>query len=136
MTRKFLELTDKDIKTNKYIYDYEQIEYSIINDFLSLRVLNRNQKLSPYICAKYVIFGGNDEIYGDCTEDRWLSDDDILRYQKHITQDELSDAHKFVRIEETNEKNELVLMRLEDFRMISKYKKIETENIISEVNQA
>lgn len=116
MPRKFLELTDKDIRINKYMYDYEQIEYSIINDFLSLRILNRNQKLSPYICAKYVIFGGNDEKYGDCTEDRWLADGDILNNQTHITQDELSNAHIFVEKEETNEKNELELMKLQDYK--------------------
>lgn len=118
MPRKFLELTDKDIRINKYMYDYEQIEYSIINDFLSLRILNRNQKLSPYICAKYVIFGGNDEKYGDCTEDRWLDDNDILRSQPHITCEELSNAHIFVSIEEDNELNELDLMAKNDFNIL------------------
>ena len=78
MTRKFLNLTDDDISKNKFMYDPEQIEYSLINDFLSLRVLNRNQKLTPYICSKYVIFGGTDEKYGDCTEDCWLADGDKL----------------------------------------------------------
>ncbi len=76
---KFLELTDDDIRNNKFLYEYEQIEYSIIHDCLSLRILAKNQKLSPYICAKYVIFGGNEEKYGDCTEDIWLDDNDILQ---------------------------------------------------------
>lgn len=110
--RKFLELTDDDIRKNQY--DPEQIEYSIVNDLLSLRILNRYQKLTPYICAKYVIFGGNEEKYGDCGEDRWLSDIEILRSQPHITREELSAAHAFVEEEEENEKNERELMNMED----------------------
>ena len=65
MPKKFIELTDNDIIKNKY--SPEQIEYSIIHNNLSLRVINRYQILTPYICAKYIIFGGNDEKYGDFT---------------------------------------------------------------------
>ncbi len=104
MNNNFLTLTDNDIKKNKFSYSPEQIEYSIINDCLSLRILYRNQKLTPYICAKYVIFGGNNEEYGDCSEDRWLDDSDILKVQTHITQDELSEAHSFVFREEERER--------------------------------
>ncbi len=114
MARKFLELTDDDIKNNKFEYDPEQIEYTLQNYCPSLRILSRYQKLTPYICAKYVIFGGNDEQYGDCCEDRWLTDYDILKRQPHLTQKDLSEAHAFVEKEETNEKNEKILMRLED----------------------
>lgn len=112
MHRKIVELTDEDIKKNQY--SPEQLEYSIINDCLSLRILNRHQKLTPYICAKYVIFGGNDEKYGDCTEDRWLDDNDILRSQPHITRIELSYAHRFVEEEESREIKEIMLMSRED----------------------
>lgn len=112
MRTNFLTLTDNDIKKNKYCA--EQIEYSIINDNLSLRIISRYQNLTPYICAKYVIFGGNNEIYGDCSEDRWLSDDDILKRQNHITREELSAAHIFVANEEKNEINESKLMFNED----------------------
>jgi len=77
------------------MYTSEQIEYSIINNNLSLRNLYKNQKLTPYICAKYVIFGGNNE-------DTWIADGDILQYQTHITDEELSDAHYFVEDEEKN----------------------------------
>lgn len=114
MVRKFLELSDKDLKNNPYAYDEEQLIYTIQNENPSLRLLNRCQKLSAYICAKYVIFGGNNEEYGDCTEDRWLDDGDILRKQTHITREELSAAHRLVKKEEMNEKNELELMYLED----------------------
>lgn len=116
MKRKFLELTDSDLKKNPYAYDEEQLIYTIQNENPSLRVLNRYQKLTPYICAKYVIFGGNKEEYGDCTEDRWLDDGDILRKQTHITMEELSDAHAFVEEEETREQNELELMKANDQR--------------------
>lgn len=114
MSKKFLELNDDDIKKNKFIYTPEQLEYSIVNDNLSLRIVSRYQKLTPYICAKYVIFGGNDEIYGDCTEDRWLDDYDIFRRQPHITREELSAAHRFVEEEERNEFKEIILMSNED----------------------
>jgi hypothetical protein len=118
MPKEFLELTDNDIRKNKY--DPEQLEYSIINDNLSLRILSRYQILTPYICAKYVIFGGNDEKYGDCTEDRWLSDGDILQRQPHITREELTKAHKFVAEEERRELKENILMSIEDRFMLNK----------------
>jgi hypothetical protein len=114
MKNKLIDLTDEDIRNNKFLYDADQIEYSIVNNCLSLRIVSRYQKLTPYICAKYVIFGGNEEKYGDCTEDRWLADYDILRRQPHLTQEDLSNAHYFVRKEEESEKNELKLMTMED----------------------
>jgi hypothetical protein len=114
MKSKFLNLTDNDIKQNKFYYRHEQLEYSIKYDFLSLRLVSKYQFLTPYICAKYVIFGGNDEKYGDCTEDRWLDDNDILTRQPHITQEQLLNAHKFVLLEEEKENKELISMRKED----------------------
>ena len=98
MVRKFLDLTDNDLRKNPYIYDEDQLLYTLQNGWPSLRVLNRYQKLSAYICAKYIIFGGNNEEYDDCTEDRWLDDGDILRKQTHITREELSNAHRMVAI--------------------------------------
>ena len=114
--RKFLDLTDDDIKANKYCYDPAQLEYTLQTYPVSLRVLNRYQKLTPYICAKYVIFGGNNEEYGDCTEDRWLDDYNILNAQPHITREELSKAHRFVAQEEANEAMELKLMGGHDIK--------------------
>jgi hypothetical protein len=114
MKTKFLDLTDDNIKRNKFFYDPEQIKYSIINNCLSLRILSKYQKLTPYICSKYVIFGGSEEKYGDCSEDRWLADYDILKRQPHLTQLELNNAHQFVQQEEDNEKRELRLMKIED----------------------
>ncbi len=116
--RKFLDLTDADIKKNRFAYDTEQLEYTLQTYPVSLRVLARNQKLTPYICAKYVIFGGNNEEYGDCTEDRWLDDYNILYLQKHISREELSQAHRFVAQEEANEAKELELMRSHDIKFL------------------
>lgn len=118
MVREFLDLTDNDLKKNPYAYDEEQLLYTLQTYWPSLRILNRYQKLSAYICAKYIIFGGNNEVYGDCTEDRWLDDNDILRRQPHITRRELSEAHRFVDIEEKNELNELELMSKNDFNVL------------------
>ena len=114
MQRKFLKLTDDDIRNNKFLYDPEQIEYSIRYNCLSLRIVSRYQKLTPYICSKYVIFGGNDEKYGDCTEDRWLDDNDIISRQPHISQEQLIEAHTFVFYEEEREMEENIFMNSED----------------------
>ena len=114
MKSKFLDLTDNDIKQNKFYYSPEQLEYSIKYNYLSLRLVSKYQRLTPYICAKYVVFGGNNEMYGDCSEDRWLDDNDIIERQPHITQKELSNAHEFVLLEEEKERNENKLMSKED----------------------
>lgn len=109
---KFIDLEDSDLRKNKYTP--EQIEYSIINNFLSLRTLNNTQKLTPYLCAKYIIFGGNEGKYGDSYEDNWLDDNNVLMKQKHITREELSKAHEFVYQEEEREKKELKEMSMYD----------------------
>jgi hypothetical protein len=119
MVRIFLDLNDNDLCNNPYIYDEEQLIYTLQNYCPSLRILNNYQKLSAYICAKYIIFGGNNEEYGDCSEDRWLDDNDILRKQTHITCKELSEAHIFVADEEEREMKELKMMFMEDFRLKS-----------------
>jgi len=113
MTRQFLYLTDNDLMQNPYTYDEQQLLFTLQTGCPSLRILNRYQKLSAYICAKYIIFGGNNELYGDCTEDRWLDDSDILLKQ-HITPEELREAHIFVSCEEERETNENNMMSLED----------------------
>lgn len=117
MVRFFLKLTDSDLKKNPHKYDEEQLIYTIQHENPSLRILNNYQTLSAYICAKYVIFGGNNEKYGDCSEDRWLDDSNILDKQKHITREELSAAHHIVEKEEENEENELKLMHSNDINI-------------------
>ena len=107
----FPTLTDRDIMTNKY--DVDVLEWNIVNSFLSLRKLVRYQKLTPYICAKYVVFGGRNEMYADCSEDAWISTDDILRYQPHITMKEMMEAHRRANEEDAQE-DERDLMGEED----------------------
>ena len=115
MPRQFLDLTDDDIRNNPHTYDEAQLLYTLQTYNVSLRILNRYQTLTPYICAKYVIFGGNYEKYGDCSEDRWLDDYNILQSQHHITHEALSEAHLLVSLEEDNEVLELQLMAAQDF---------------------
>ena len=114
MKNKFLKLTDYDLIENKFKYSTEQIIHSLHNDFISLRVLTRTQKLTPYICAKYCIFGGKDEKYADCSEDAWLDINDILRRQPHITEEDMEKAFAFIDLEEENEEKENNLMSKED----------------------
>jgi hypothetical protein len=104
-------LTDADIMKNQY--DLETIEWNIINSFLSLRKLVRYQKLSAYICAKYVVFGGRNEMYADCSEDAWISTGDVLYFQPHITIDEMREAHR-IATEEDEQEDEQELMDKED----------------------
>lgn len=117
MTNKkaFIQLDDQILIKNNFVYDIEQIMYSLHNDAISLRVLVRTQKLTPYICAKYVVFGGTNEQYAFGTEDAWISTNVIPYYQPHITLVEMQNAHIFVLYEELNEKNENFSMQKEDF---------------------
>ena len=113
--KSFIELNDQLLRKNKFEYDAEQIENSLLTyDAISLRVLVRTQKLTPYICAKYVVFGGTHEKYAFGTEDAWISTDEIPYYQPHITLEEIQNAHIFVKNEESTEENENLHMKQED----------------------
>lgn len=115
MEKRFPLLTDSDIIRNPFLYDAETLEWNIINSFLSLRKLVRYQKLTPYICAKYVVFGGRNEMYADCSEDAWISTGEIPYYQPHITIEEMHAAHRIAN-EEDAQDDELELMMEEDAR--------------------
>ena len=67
-----------------YKYDIETLEYNI--DRLSLRKLLVTQTLTPHFCQLYLL---NPEEHGMCVEDHYISIEDILLYQKHITKEEL-----------------------------------------------
>jgi len=114
MKEKYKLLSDIDIKKNPFMYDYDTIEWNLQNSFLNLRTLVLYQKLSPYICAKYVVFGGTDEKYASCTEDAWIGTAEIPYYQPHITMEDMYKAHNMVDDEEENEINECTLMKKED----------------------
>jgi hypothetical protein len=111
---KFVELDNQLLRKNKFEYEIDQIEHSLHYDAISLRVLVRTQKLTPYICAKYVVFGGTHEKYAFGTEDAWISTDEIPYYQPHITLEEIQHAHIFVKNEESKEENESLSMSQED----------------------
>lgn len=108
--KEYQDITDKEIKQNPYAYDEDQIIYTLETYLPSLRNLNRYQKLSAYICAKYVIFGGINEDNGDCVEDTYLDTYDILRHQKHLTKQDIQDAFDFLYKEQEKECNENRLM--------------------------
>jgi hypothetical protein len=117
---KYPTLYDADIINNKFMYDIETIEWNIRHSFLSLRILVRNQKLTPYVCAKYVAFGGRNEKYADCREDAWLATGDILYHQRHITKEEMDEAHAIADEEDMQEDmqdDECKNMRKEDIRL-------------------
>ena len=81
----YIELTNNDIIKNRFFYDIDTIEWNIKKFNLSITCVVKNQKLTPYICAKYIVFGGRNEMYADRREDAWIDTYDILRYQPHIT---------------------------------------------------
>ena len=65
-------------------YDIETLEFNI--DRLGLKRLLVTQKLTAEFCIKYLL---NPEEHGMCVEDHYISKNDILLYQKHITPEEL-----------------------------------------------
>ena len=117
MDKTYQKLDDYDIKENRYMYDAETIEWNIRNSFLSMRILVRNQKLTPYICAKYVVFGGRNERWADCREDAWIASGEIPYFQPHITMYQMMEAHTIADkedAEEDGEDAEKLLMKKED----------------------
>ena len=90
----YQKLSDEDLWKNKYKYDIDILIWNIEHSPISLKVLVRTQKLTPYVCAKYVVFGGKNERYACGTEDAWIATGDILYHQKHITEEEMIEAHR------------------------------------------
>jgi len=52
-------------------------------------------------------------MYADCSEDAWISTNEIPFYQPHITIDEMCEAHKKAN-EEDSQEDETELMAKED----------------------
>ena len=67
-----------DLNYNKY--DISTLEFNI--DRLGLKSLLQTQKLTAEFCIKYLL---NPEEYGMCVEDSYISINDILLYQTHLT---------------------------------------------------
>lgn len=81
-------LNDNDLLNNLYKYDTNILERNINN--LTTKIVLTTQKLTPEFCIKHIldmdINGGN--------EDSYLFDFNyILRFQKHISEDELYNAY-------------------------------------------
>jgi hypothetical protein len=91
-------LNDRDLENKQY--DIDTLVWNIKYGAISLRKLVRTQKLTPYVCAKYVVFGGKNGIYAFGTEDSWISTGDICSRQLHITIDEMITAHKIADAED------------------------------------
>lgn len=108
------ELTDQDLQKNKYKYDIDTLVWNIKHSPIELRVLVRTQKLTPYVCAKYVVFGGKNEKYACGSEDAWLATGDILRFQPHITKDEMSEAHMMADNEDEMEDHDFNVNNIPD----------------------
>ena len=66
-------------------YDIETLEHNI--DRLSLRRLLQTQVLTLDFCRKYIL---HPDRYGMCVEDHYISKEDILIYQPHITFEQLN----------------------------------------------
>ncbi len=107
-------LTDDDLLNNRFTYDISTLVWNIQHGAINLRTLVRTQKLTPYVCAKYVVFGGRNEMYAFGTEDAWISTDDILRHQPHISSQEMSDAHRLADAEDAQENEEDTMSKEDD----------------------
>jgi len=66
-------------------YDIKTLEHNI--DRLSLRSLVKTQVLTLDFCRKYIL---HPDEYGMCSEDHYISKEDIVIYQPHITLEQLN----------------------------------------------
>jgi len=66
-------------------YDIKTLEHNI--DRLSLRNLLKTQLLTVEFCRQYLL---HHEKYAMCIEDQYISKEDIVIYQPHITLEQLS----------------------------------------------
>jgi len=112
-TPPYKKLTDMDLRNNRFTYDIDTLVWNIHNSAINLRTLVRTQTLTPYVCAKYVVFGGRNEMYAFGTEDAWLSISDVLIYQPHISSQDMTEAYKIAKIEDAQE-DEMETMMTEE----------------------
>jgi hypothetical protein len=77
-------LTNEDLRKNKYKYSQEELERNI-NGLRFLTILH-NQKVNGQFIAKYIL---NDDYYEGIEDDHKFTESNILRWQPHITKEEL-----------------------------------------------
>lgn len=77
-------ITNEDLRKNKY--SLEELENNIHN--FNLKTLLINQTLTASFCAKYIL----SEEYASRVEETYIDSNDVLGYQPHISDEELSKA--------------------------------------------
>ena len=75
-----------DLINNKNVYSIAELVASVDN--LSVKYLLNYQILDSEFCAKYIL----NDYCSTCNEDTYISTDDVLYKQSHITRVELSEA--------------------------------------------
>jgi hypothetical protein len=79
-----MSITNRDLYRKKY--SIEIIELNV--DDLEIRTMLSTQVLTAEFCVKYIL---NDD-YVSTVEERYICDSDVLFHQKHLTQQDLSNA--------------------------------------------
>ena len=77
-------INDDDLRKNQY--DIVTLEKNMDN--LWIKVVLHTQKLTADFCVKYILTGD----YDTCEEDTYITTNNILACQPHITPKELDDA--------------------------------------------
>ena len=71
-------------------YSMSDLEYILKNSCITLKTILRTQKLTPEFCVKYLLDKNEDQCISDM--DRYITVNDILRDQPHITLDDITDG--------------------------------------------
>lgn len=77
-------ITNQSLYKNKY--SIKHLENALKSDYnLNLYYILKTQILTPEFCVKYLL----SEKYASCTEDTYISTDEIIKNQPHICKNEL-----------------------------------------------
>ena len=79
-------LSDNDLIKNKNVYSIKELVDSV--EHLSVKYLLNYQLLDAEFCAKYIL----NDYCATCNEDTYISTDDVLHKQPHITRIELTES--------------------------------------------
>ena len=71
-------------------YSMSDLEYILKNSCITLKTILRTQKLTTEFCVKYLLDKNEDQCISDM--DRYITVNDILRDQPHITLDDITDG--------------------------------------------
>ncbi len=73
-----------------FLKTLEEFENAMDKPYMELRIVICKYRLTAQLCADCVIFN---EKYGSSVEDTYISKNDILYYQPHITREELDELY-------------------------------------------